>query len=420
MNQMMIQAFADNRKRVFEQMPNNSAVLLTSAPPKIRSGDTPYPYCQDKNFYYLTGHNQRHAALLLIKKGTTTTTQMFVVRLTPLQIHWMGPIPGPEEVSKLTGISSVKSIDSLPDTLHRILQNLEILYVDFSPVSTTEPLTESLQLTESLRIRNPHLTIKNAASILTPLRTIKADWEVQRVKNAIRLTFTGLSRMLQEMAPGKTEYTLDAWFTLALQLERSVPAFPTIAATGKNATILHYTQLNDTLQDGDLLLLDLGAEYMHYSADISRTFPVNGTFTAQQRDLYTLVLEANVETIKAVKPGMSLMELNDITRNVLAAGMQRLGYITQGAEIANYYTHGVSHMLGLDTHDVHPDDNRLVPGMVITVEPGLYLENEGIGIRIEDDVLVTDSGSENLSADIPKTAKDVENWIRNVQSQSGR
>lgn len=417
MNTPPVEAFAVNRRRVFERMPDRSALLLQSATPKIRSGDTPYPYCQDKNFYYLTGHNHRQAALLLSKNGSKTNTQMFVIELTPLQRHWLGHLPGPDEVRETTGIESVTSIRNLPEALRRVLKNTEILYLDFEPAGLHEPLNERLQLADTLRRENPHLLLKRAFPLMAQLREIKDDWEVGHIRDAVELTRKGISRILRHMKPGVMEYQMEAWFNLELHLHQTVPAFPTIVATGKNATILHYTSVSDSLSDGDLLLLDLGAESRHYSADISRTVPVSGRFTDKQKAVYELVLEANIRTIEAAKPGMTFNDLNTITREVLGAGMKKLKYISDEQDIARYYTHGVSHPLGLDTHDVHSGYYPAIrPGMVITIEPGLYIEEEGIGIRIEDDIVITESGCENLSGNIPKTPDAVERWIAASQS----
>jgi len=416
----MHEMFAMNRRRAFERMPDDSALLLTAATPKIRSGDTPYPYCQDKNFYYLTGHNHRRAAVLLMKQGGKMDTQLYVLELTPLQKHWFGHLPGPDEVRRETGIENVKTIRDLPDALSRAVSAIQTLYLDFSPVSIHEPLSDALQMADAVRRRCPHLSIRRAYPLLAALREVKADWEVERIRKAVELTRKGMTRMLNHMTPGTVEYQIEAWFNLTLHLHRSTPAFPTIVAGGKNATTLHYTALSEPLTDGDLLLLDLGAEFNHYSADISRTFPVSGRFTERQRALYQLVLDANIQTINAVKPGISFKELNAVARDILASGMKALRYITDEKEISSFYTHGVSHPLGLDTHDVFSGSfSTLRPGMVITVEPGLYLEKEGIGIRIEDDVVVTEEGCENLSRNIPKEADAVEEWIREAKRRQG-
>jgi len=411
------ESFVLNRTRLFELLPDKSAVLLLAARPSIRSGDTNYPYSQDRNFYYFTGYDNRQAAVLMQKTGKQTSTQMFVIQLTDLQIHWTGYLPGPKEVEQLTGISPVHSIDNLPDILTRTLSDVETLYLDFHPLSIRDPLTPIHQLAEKIRLANPHLEIRRASSFIAKLREIKSAGEIDRLQTAVNLTHSGLNSMLSNLKPGIREFELEAWFNLALHLRQSCPAFPTIVAAGKNATILHYNSLDTTITDDELILFDLGAEFGHYSADISRTFPVSGRFTPEQKKLYDLVVEANIETISAVSPGLPIAKLNEITKNILANGMKQLGYITDNKEISRYYTHGVSHPLGLDTHDVHSAAfSTLQPGMVITIEPGLYLPEQQIGIRIEDDIVVTENGCINLSESIPKKADEVETWIADAQS----
>jgi Xaa-Pro aminopeptidase len=176
--------------------------------------------------------------------------------------------------------------------------------------------------------------------------------------------------------------------------------------------VLHYSRNNSRSGESDLILFDLGAEYGYYAADISRTFPLNGKFTNRQREVYDVVLEALEETTKAIKPGVPFKNLNEITKAILAKGLKKLGLIKEDSEISRYYYHGVSHHLGLDTHDVGSRECDLAPGMVLTVEPGLYIEEEGIGVRIEDDVLVTEKGCEVLSKDIIRTADEIEEYMK--------
>ena len=184
------------------------------------------------------------------------------------------------------------------------------------------------------------------------------------------------------------EYEIEAYFNYILKKNGVKDfAFPTIAATGKNATILHYVDNNTKTKDGELMLLDLGAQYKYYNGDISRTFPINGKFSERQKEVYNIVLEANETVMKAVKPGVTTGELQDITKKVLAHGCKRIGLIKEDSELNKYYYHGVAHPLGLDTHDVGPRNIELKPGMIITDEPGLYIEEECIGVRIEDDIL---------------------------------
>ena len=185
-------------------------------------------------------------------------------------------------------------------------------------------------------------------------------------------------------------------------------AFDPIVASGENATILHYVENQEVVKEGDLVLFDIGADYEHYCGDISRTFPVSRKFSPRQKILYNIVLKAQEEVIKAIKPGLHFSKLNEIAKNSLAEGCMEIGLIKEKEELSNYYYHGVSHYLGLDTHDIGNRNRVLEPGMVITVEPGLYIEEESIGIRIEDDILVTENGCDILSKDIPKTIEEIE------------
>ncbi|MBN1879388.1 aminopeptidase P N-terminal domain-containing protein [bacterium] len=410
--------FAANRRRLLEILPDRSALLLTAASPKIRSWDSFYPFCQDKNFYYLTGYNNPSAAILFRKTGNNLTCTMFVILLTPLQIHWNGYLPGPEEVKEITGIDSVTSLENLNKQIGFTLSNVDYLYLDFQPVPPHSPLSETLQAVEEIRKTNPQVEIRRAHSLLAGLREIKHPLEIERIRKAIDVTHAGIDGLLNQLKPGSTEYELEACFNFELHKRRCFPAFQTIIASGANATVLHYSSLDRTLEKNELVLTDLGAEYQHYSADISRTFPVNRRFSKKQLAFYELVLEANERTISAVKPGISLLELNDITRTVLATGLKTLGLISDDKDINKFYTHGVAHSLGLDTHDIVSGNNKtLVPGMVLTIEPGLYIHENNLGIRIEDNILVTEEGHINLSAAIPKKPMEIEKWISDVQSR---
>lgn len=409
--------FASNRRRLFELLPDRSAVLLNASTLKTRSWDSHYPFCQDRNFYYLTGYENRSAAILLKKNGNNLNCTLFVIQLTPLQIHWNGYLPGPEEVRDITGIESVTTIDNLFQQLGTLSTNTDCLYLDFLPVPPYSPLTETLQLADEIRRTNPHVEIRRAHTLLAGLREVKRPIEIERIRKAVDLTREGITGFLKYIGPDQPEYAIDARFTYELQKRRCQPAFQTIIASGENATILHYTALDRTMQDGELVLTDLGAEFRLYSADITRTFPVNGKFSEEQRQLYELVLEANERTIEAVKPGMTFQGLNDVTRNILAEGMKKLGRINDLKDISRYYTHGVAHSLGLDTHDIMSGTQQtLVPGMVLTIEPGLYIPENRIGIRIEDDVVVTENGAENLSNGIPKKPDDIERWMSECRS----
>ena len=409
--------FAINRQKLLNILPDRSVALLFAATPKIRSWDSHYPYCQDKNFYYLTGYENHSSAIVIKKMESSISIVLFVVKQTPSQIHWSGYLPTLEEASQITGIQSVQSLDSLNAYLTTTLKSADHLFLDFHPVNPDEPLSPELQFADLMRLRHPHITIHRIHNLMAQLREIKSPEEITRISGAIELTHKGIERLLRHVRPGVSEYELEAHFNFELHKNGTNPAFPGIIAAGKNATVLHYNSMKDLLNLDELVLLDLGAEFKHYSADISRTVPVNGKFSPKQCDIYALVLEANIKTIEAVKPGITLVDLNKLTQKTLAEGLKKLGVINDLSDVSKYYTHGVSHSLGLDTHDLISGKMKaLEPGMVITIEPGLYFSNDGVGVRIEDDILVTKSGYQNLSINIPKDIKAIEDWMISLQS----
>jgi Xaa-Pro aminopeptidase len=407
--------FKKNRQKVISALPSESIAIFFAAIPKIRSGDTEFSFCQDKNFYYLTGFEGKNAILMIVKTAEKTKETLFVPQISEKQAHWSGHLPSVEDVKKSTGIENCSPTDEFLSALSATVPRITAAYIDYNLHGLEATLDHREQFVKKFAAHYPHVRIQWLNSIMADLRIMKENWEVERIREACRLTKEGILSILKIATPGMFEYELDAAFDYSLRKQKFAPAFSSIIAGGINATVLHYSTNSMTIAPGDLVLLDLGAEYKHYSADISRTFPIKGTFTSLQKDLYSVVLEANERVIQSVQPGISFQSLTDICRDILAAGLLKLSIIQDKKEIDAYFTHGVSHSLGLDTHDIMPArEISLEPGMVITVEPGLYLKDKQIGIRIEDNVLVTATGHENLSADIPKQVKDIEALMRNV------
>ena len=256
----------------------------------------------------------------------------------------------------------------------------------------------------------PTVTLKNAHPMLAAMRMVKDDAEIACIREAIDATDKGLRRILEKLAPGQMEYQAQAEFEYAIRWHGAEgTSFATIAGSGLNGCMLHYETNHCRMEDGKLLLLDLGAKVKGYCADITRTYPVNGKYSERQKQIYDIVLAANLEVTKAAKPGLTLKQLNEICKKKLAEGMMAIGKIGSEEEIGTYYMHGVSHHLGLDTHDaIAHDETLLAPGMVITNEPGLYIDEEEIGIRIEDDLLITEGGCEVLSKAVPRTTEEIE------------
>jgi len=259
----------------------------------------------------------------------------------------------------------------------------------------------------------PELKIKDATTILDDLRRIKTEVEAEEIRKAIGYTNSGIQAMMKAVHPGMNERELESLFEFSVKNSGSKGiSFNTIAASGKNATVLHYEDNNCLIQAGNLVLTDLGALSNEYAADITRTYPANGKFSERQKQFYQLVLNVNETIITSIKPGVMLSELNALATDMLAEGMIKLGKIKEKSEISKYYYHGIGHFLGLDVHDVGTYTKPLEPGVVITVEPGIYVSEEGIGIRIEDNVLVTETGRENLSKQIIKEIDEIEAFMK--------
>jgi Xaa-Pro aminopeptidase len=245
------------------------------------------------------------------------------------------------------------------------------------------------------------------------MRLVKDADEIEKMRKAISVTNAGIKAMMQASRDYIWENELEAYFDFVLKSEQTEHAFHTICAGGKNATVLHYGKNNQQTKPGDLVLVDLGAAYKYYNADISRTFPVSGKFTDRQREIYEIVLRANKMVMEVVRPCMTTRDLNNKVIEFYQQELPKIGLLQDGKTVRDYYWHGVSHHLGLETHDVSLFDEPLQPGNVITDEPGLYLEDEGIGVRIEDDIMITEDGCICLSENIMKEVDEIEAFMQN-------
>jgi Xaa-Pro aminopeptidase len=254
----------------------------------------------------------------------------------------------------------------------------------------------------------PEITIENANALFAKHRALKSADEVEAIRRAITVTKTALESVWSFAKPGMNEAELDAKYQYEVLKQSSSEAFDSIVAGGGNATVLHYVENNQPIKANDLVLTDIGSTYELYNSDITRTWPISGKFSARQQELYELVLSVNKDCIKKVKPGVTWEELNQFARQALAKGLVKLGVMNDESEIGKYYYHSIGHHLGLDVHDSSLYHVPLEAGNVITIEPGIYIAEEQIGIRVEDDVLVTSSGCENLSKAIVKEIKEIE------------
>ena len=403
--------FENNRKKLIESMKENSLLILFAGSAPYRSADQVYKFTPNRNFYYLTGIDEPNVIVTILKTDKEAIETVYVEREDELMAKWVGRAISKDEASEVSGIKSTKYLDEFDSTISSYIDRRGIskIYLDLERQSINIPSTKAQDMANTLRVKYPHLKIKNIFHNIAKLRMVKNDREVELIQKAIGITKEGILAMAKNLTPGMKEYEVEAYFDFKIKsLGASAHAFSTICAAGKNATILHYEDNNQEAKDGDLILFDLGAEYDYYCSDISRTIPINGKFTDRQKQIYQIVLNAMKEVEKNTKPGLTLADLNNVAKKALAKGCMEIGLIEKEEEIGKYYFHSVGHSLGLDTHDVWIVDSKLEEGAVITNEPGLYIEEEGIGIRLEDDLLVTKDGCINLSKDIPVEIEDIE------------
>ncbi|MCF7931563.1 MAG: aminopeptidase P family protein [Acholeplasmataceae bacterium] len=410
------------RQTYFKHVPSQTISLFFSGIAPVRSTDQSYPFSVNRNFFYLSGIDQENAVLMMIKGAAETQTLLFINKPDPQKALWDGETLSFEDAAKIASLSEsdVRDIETLDETLNGLFSSgrkaihglIDTVYIDLSRQKSTSPKTVAEHFTTTLRDRYPHLQIKPSQGILATLRMVKDAQEIETIKRAIRVTRDGLINVMTVLEEGMHEYEAEAVFNYILNKNRMRPGFETIAASGKNATVLHYVSNDSKIQKGDCVLFDLGAEHNQYNADITRVYPASGTFTKRQKEIYNVVLEANKKTIEWVKAGISYKDFLDYGKQILIDGAKRLGLIKEDAEINRYYYHSLGHYLGLDVHDVGDVTKPIPEGAVLTVEPGLYIAEEGIGIRIEDDILITKDGAINLSEDIPKETKDIEEIMK--------
>ena len=407
----------NRRNKVFEQMKENSVAILFSGVSKVASEDECLPFCANKNFFYLTNIKQEHSALMLIKGIGVKKTYLFIDPYSELKEKWTGKRLTVDNAVALSDIKNVYTTDNFETMLSLALANegnqygdIDCIYLDLS--SPEQKLKDKFFMNDleiKLKLEHNNKEIVDIYPIMRDLRMVKSSQEVDNIIKAIEKTNAGICYLLNKLSAGVVEHEIADHFEIYGRSQDRAPlAFSTIIASGKNATCLHYPTQDDTIKENDLVLFDLGYSYNGYSADISRTFPVNGKFEGVQRKIYEAVLECNKAVINYAKPGLTIKQLQEFATEFLRKACIASGLMDANDDIRNYYYHNVSHHLGLDTHDISDREKPLVNGNVITVEPGLYFANYGVGVRIEDDVLITLDGAIVLSKNIVKEIDEVE------------
>ncbi|MFQ6617637.1 MAG: aminopeptidase P N-terminal domain-containing protein [Fidelibacterota bacterium] len=423
-NSQDLEEFSQRRERFRTAMAKNSVAIFKSAKKVNRNGDVNYEFRQGSNFYYLTGLDEPESALIISKERRFLRTKngffagnefLYVRPRNPAMEQWTGKRLGIEGAKKEMGIELVFDITDFKKHLPGYLRGVDTLYIKIPGVGLDQPLNEELTLIKNLKERLFSFEILDPGTILSKIRIIKSDSELKLIQKAIDITGEALIEAMKSAKPGMYEYELEAIIEFIFRWNGSERlGFPSIIGSGPNSVILHYTKNDRKIESGDLVVLDVGAEYGYYTADVTRTIPISGKFTEPQKEIYSIVLKAQRMAIEAVKPGITLNDLNQIARDYLNSK----GY-------GKYFIHGLSHFVGLDVHDAGNRSVTLEPGMVFTIEPGIYInpdesdvdpEYRGIGVRIEDDILLTEKGAVILSKKIPRTIEAVEK----IMAKKGR
>lgn len=411
-----VKEFKERRTKLYSLLDDNSILILYAGIAKKSSADETYDFYGNRNFYYLTNIEQEGSILLVLKSNEIVTEFLFVSEYDENKEKWTGKRLTTEEACKLSGITNVLYLNTFEAQMNMVLNKddhvfgiFDKIYLDLdSEIKVAERKT-TREIMEEMQDKYRDIKFFDVYKTICDLRAVKSAQEVEELKEAVVKTKIGLNKIIGALKPGLYEYQLSALFKYTISdFDNSDLSFPTIVAGGQNGTILHYPNGSSKIKDGDLVLFDLGAKNNGYCGDISRTFPVNGKFSEQQRLIYEIVLGCNKMIIKTVKPGVTLKELQQKAVEYMARKCLEANLIQNLDDIRSVYYHSVSHHIGLDCHDPMNMTIPLVSGNIISDEPGLYFKNLGIGIRIEDDILVTDDGCYCLSGNIIKEINDIE------------
>lgn len=429
---MTQQEYLRRRQALLAKMQPGSAALIFAAPEAIRSNDSEYPYRQSSDFWYFTGFNEPEALLVLIKSDDTHNHSVLFNRVRDLTAEiWFGRRLGQEAAPEKLGVERALAFSEINEQLYQLLNGLDVVYHAQGEYTYADDIVfaalDKLRKGSRQNLTAP-ASLTDWRPVVHEMRLFKSPEEIAVLRRAGEISALAHTRAMEKCRPGLFEYQLEGEILHEFSRHGArFPSYNTIVGGGENGCILHYTENESELRNGDLVLIDAGCEYRGYAGDITRTFPVNGRFTPAQRAIYDIVLDSLETALSLFRPGTSIQEVTSVVVRIMVTGLVELGIlkgeidelIADNAHRA-FFMHGLSHWLGLDVHDVGGygvDRSRtLEPGMVITVEPGLYIapdadvpaEYRGIGIRIEDDIVITENGNENLTATVVKKADDIE------------
>ena len=421
--------FIRNRANFAAQLPPKSVAVFTANEAMPRNGDEFYPFRQQSDFFYLTGINEENAYLLIAPDYPIEDLReiLFIEPYDEVKATWQGEMLDNAQATELSGVKTVKGSDAFWSFLNDIALSgyADTIFMNSYEYPKYECAVETIQkrFIKQVKERYPMHNYGRTAPILNALRMIKSEDEIAITRQACDVTAKAFRRCLETVKPGMNEFEVQAEIEYIFKKNNaSGHAYAPIIAAGKNACCLHYCKNQSQLNDGDLILFDIGCELKNYSSDLSRTIPINGKFTERQKDCYNAVLRVMKEITKLYHPGGTINEINETTYKLMEQEMIKLGLFT-AEDVKNqnpdkplykkYLMHGMSHHIGLDVHDSIDKFKPFAPGMILTCEPGLYIRDEGIGIRIENDLLITDGEPINLFDGLPTEIEEIEAAMKN-------
>jgi Xaa-Pro aminopeptidase len=418
--------FKENRNRFVELLPKDSVAIFFSNDQQPRNGDQYFPYKQQSDFFYLTGIDQEKSILVIAPDMKTGSLKeiLFVIKTNDQIAIWEGHKFTWSEARKISGIENVSWVDNFELILREIMTYTTNVYLNRNeyPKFFPEVKDRNNRLGNKIRKEFPLHKFNRSAPLITQLRLVKSKHEISIMEKSCTITGKAFNRVLNFTKPGKHEFEIQAEITHEFLINRANGhGYEPIIAAGKNSCVLHYTENDKECIEGDLLLFDFGAEYANYSADMSRTIPVNGRFSTRQKECYNAVLNIFKKAKELYIPGNTINIVNEKVNMMMEIEIIQLGLITKeeienqdidNPLFKNYFMHGTAHFLGLDVHDVGSKEEVFKPGMILTCEPGIYIPEENIGIRLENDILITENGPVDLMESIPIEADDIEKLMQ--------
>ncbi len=404
MNTIPSYFYYERRKKVFEKLNEGEAIILYSGVESFLGGTTSVP---NSNFYYLTGIREPYCIMIMGKRNGNEVEYIFIEEDDKVMAKWIGHRPSKSSIIDISSINNVFYLKDFYLSSSNFLYGFNTLYMEISLPNRSGLPSYNKVFIDHIKNLLPHISVKDVNNIMGEIRMVKDKYEIKFIKKAIEITKESFIETVPYIRSGENERTIQAYIECGFKKRFADIAFNTIVASGPNGPVLHYTFNDRKIKSNEFVLIDFGAKWNMYCADISRTVPVSGKYSRKMLYFYKKILNVQKEVMDLVKPGITIKELQDETVKRIKKIVSESKYIK--GDVFDYYYHNIGHHLGIDVHDLSIRTKPLEKNMVITIEPGIYISELGIGIRIEDDVLVTDKGYKNLSHDIPKEVDDIKN-----------